>query len=93
MARRIKKLINKKAKKHIAGKCKFCPCDIYEFLDVHRIVEGENGGKYTDQNTVVCCRKCHQDIHNGKIKIDRQYPSASGNLVLHYWINEEEYWE
>lgn len=93
MARRIKKLVNKKIKKYLAGKCKFCPCDIYEFLDVHRIVEGHQGGKYTDQNTVVVCRKCHQEIHEGKIIIEKQYPSASGKLVLHYWKDGNEYWE
>jgi hypothetical protein len=93
MARRIKKLINKKVKKHLAGKCKFCPCNVYEFLDVHRITEGNQGGKYTDQNTVVVCRKCHQKIHEGKILIDKQYQSISGNLVLHYFIDGNEYWE
>ena len=93
MPKRIKKLINKKCKKHLAGKCKFCPCNVYEFLDVHRILEGENGGKYTDLNTVVVCRKCHQEIHDGKIKIEKQYPSISGRLVLHYWKDGQEFWE
>ena len=93
MARRIRKLINKKAKKFLAGKCKFCPCDIYEYLDVHRIVEGKDGGTYTDKNTVVACRKCHKKIHEGKIKIDKQYQAASGKLVLHYWIDVEEFWD
>jgi hypothetical protein len=91
--KRIKKLINKKAKKHLAGKCKFCPCNIYEFLDVHRIKEGNEGGKYTDQNTVVCCRKCHQLIHDGKIIIEGQYPSISGKLVLHYFIDGQEFYD
>lgn len=88
--RRKKKLINKKVKKHLQGKCKFCPCDIYEYLDVHRIVEGKDGGKYTDQNTVVVCRKCHQKIHDGTIKILGQYPSMSGSLVLHYSVDGQE---
>ena len=91
--RRIKKLIDKKTKKHLAGKCKFCPCNIYEFLDVHRIVEGEHGGKYTDQNTVVVCRKCHREIHEGKIIIKGQYQSSTGKLVLHYIINEQEFYD
>lgn len=91
--KRIKKLINKKAKKHMAGKCKFCDCNTYEFLDVHRIVEGQDGGKYTDQNTVVVCRKCHQKIHEGKIEIKGQYHSTSGNLVLHFFIDGKEYYE
>lgn len=91
--KRNKKLIDKKLKKRIAGKCKFCPCDIYELLDVHRIVEGNEGGQYTDQNTVCCCVSCHRKIHAGIIKIDRQYSAISGKLVLHYWIDGQEFWE
>lgn len=91
--KRIKKLVDKVVKKKLAGKCKFCPCDVYELLDLHRIIEGNEGGRYTDQNTVCCCVACHRKIHAGIIKIDRQYPSMSGKLVLHYWIDGEEYWE
>ena len=91
--KRRKKLIDKKVKKRLAEKCKFCPCNIYEYLDVHRIQEGGKGGKYTDQNTIVCCRKCHRLIHEGKIIIEGQYPSMSGKLVLHYFMNDQEYWD
>lgn len=91
MARR-KKTINKIAKKKGVGKCRFCPCDNYELLDVHRIIEGNQGGIYSDQNTVVVCANCHRKIHAGIIKIDRQYPTMSGKLSLHYWIEGKEYW-
>jgi len=92
MARR-KKLINKKVKKLIQKKCYFCPCDIYDLLDVHRIVPGKEGHGYIETNTVVCCSLCHRKIHAGIIKIDRFYPSTSGQLVLHYWDQEVECWK
>lgn len=77
--------INKEAAKRFAGKCYFCPCNIYELLDVHRIVEGAAGGKYTDFNTVVVCAACHRKIHAGLIRIDRKYYSTNARWVLHYF--------
>lgn len=80
---RKKSLINKKAKKKLDGKCLFCGEDDYDLLDVHRIVEGKDGGKYTEFNTVTTCCICHRKIHSGKIKVFRKYFSTSG-WVLHY---------
>jgi PP-loop superfamily ATP-utilizing enzyme len=90
---RRKTLINKEAAKRFAKKCYFCPCDVYDLLDVHRIVEGSEGGKYTDFNTITVCSLCHRKIHAGLIKIDRKYQSTSGRWVLHYWIEGEEKWQ
>lgn len=90
---RKRKLIDKQATKHFQGKCYFCPVDDYACLNVHRIVPGENGGTYTEHNTVVCCANCHNKIHDGQIKIDRKYASSSGKLVLHFWEGEVEYWK
>ena len=90
MARR-KLTIDKVAKKHADGKCYFCPCDNYALLDVHRILEGADGGKYTDFNTVTVCSLCHRKIHAGLIKIDRKYFSTGG-WKLHCWIDGEEKW-
>lgn len=92
MARR-KFIINKVAKKHIDKKCYFCSCDTYKLLDVHRILEGSEGGKYTDFNTITVCSLCHRKIHAGMIVIDRKYFSTSGKWVLHYWLNGEEKWD
>jgi len=91
MARR-KLTINKIVKKHCDGKCYFCPCDTYDLLDVHRIVEGSQGGKYTDFNTITVCSLCHRKIHAGLIRIDRKYFSTTGRWLLHYWIDDEEKW-
>lgn len=75
------KLINKKLHKLVAGCCKICKADIYDILDVHRIVPGEQGGKYTEFNTVVICSNCHRKVHAGTIVIDRWYSSTAGKLL------------
>jgi hypothetical protein len=87
------KLINKSNKKHAERKCHFCGNDDYCTLDVHRIVPGSEGGKYTENNTVVACACCHRKIHDKKIKIDRKYPSTIG-WVLHYFAEDgAEHWD
>jgi hypothetical protein len=90
--KRKKKLINKKIKKIINKKCHFCGEKDYCVLDVHRILEGHNGGIYSEFNTVVTCSNCHRKIHDGKIKIDRKYYSTSG-WILHYFDEKgQEHW-
>lgn len=96
MARR-KRLVNKEALKRGAVKCKFCTCDVYELLDVHRILEGKDGGTYeqtlTHGNCVVLCANCHRMVHAGIIKIDRWYTTTMGKMVLHFWKDGTEFWE
>lgn len=92
MARR-KTTINKIIKKQCDGKCYFCPCDIYELLDVHRISYNSDYNKYTNFNTITVCSLCHRKIHAGLIKIDRKYFSTSGKWILHFWIDNEEKWQ
>jgi 5-methylcytosine-specific restriction endonuclease McrA len=90
---RRKKTINKSHKKQVDKRCKFCGGDEYCTLDVHRIVPGAAGGKYTEHNTVTACSNCHRKIHEGKIKIDRKYPSTMG-WVLHYFSEDgTEHWD
>lgn len=87
-----RKLINKVETKRIAGKCHFCDVDDYALLNCHRITSGEEGGKYTDFNTLVVCANCHNRIHDGQIKIDRKYRTSKGVWLLHFWEGEEEKW-
>ena len=86
---RKNKLINKKETKLGAKKCYFCEEDNYCSLDVHRIKEGQHGGRYTQDNTIVCCVNCHRKIHDGKIQIFRKYLSTKGQ-VLHYFNESGE---
>lgn len=76
--------MNKKIKKKIDKRCYFCSEDKYELLDVHRIIPGEQGGKYTEWNTVTACANCHRKCHAGVIVIDRWYKTSSG-VMLHYF--------
>ena len=78
------KLINKKALKKAEGKCYFCDMSDYESLQVHRIHEGADGGKYTMNNCLVLCANCHTKVTAGKIKTHRKYLSSSGRWILHY---------
>ena len=75
------KLVNKQSMKRMAKKCTFCDEERYVVLDVHRIVPGEKGGRYTPCNTVVCCSNCHRMIHDGEIIIDKYYDSSTGKVL------------
>ncbi len=76
----------------MTGQCKFCGETDYAVLDVHRIVPGEEGGTYTEFNTVVACSNCHRKVHDGQIIIDRKYFSTGG-WILHYWLEGVERWD
>lgn len=86
-----KKLINKQEKKRCDKACYFCKTQDYAVLDCHRIIPGEEGGVYTDYNTLTTCSNCHRKIHDGQIKIDRKYLHSSGKWVLHYWDETGEH--
>jgi hypothetical protein len=89
-----KMLINKVAKKKMDGKCYFCPESDYNCLHCHRILPGEDGGIYTEFNTITVCANCHNKLHgeNPAIILDRKYMSTTGRWVLHFWENGEEKW-
>lgn len=76
-------IINKQIYKNVEGKCRICKGDgASETLDVHRIVHGEHGGRYSLNNTVVLCPNCHRKVHTDKtIVIDRWYQSSAGYML------------
>lgn len=79
-----KKLINKKSFKHIFGRCAICHSNIYAYLDVHRWkIEGKDGGKYTEGNSVVLCANHHRIVHDGLIQIDGIYDSTGGKVIVY----------
>lgn len=82
----------KQIKKKIDKKCYFCPESDYNLLDVHRILPGAEGGKYTDWNMLTVCACCHRKCHSGRIVVKGKYYSTSGKYVLHCEIDGEEQW-
>ncbi len=68
--------------KRVARKCRLCPNEIYETLDCHRIMPGEDGGEYIESNVVVVCSVCHRLIHAGLIKVDRWFNTMTGKRLL-----------
>jgi hypothetical protein len=88
-----KRLINKVGKKKKDKYCYFCEQSEYIFLEVHRIVEGCQGGEYSEFNSISVCAHCHIKIHAGIIKIDRKYLTTNGKYKLHYFENGEEKWK
>jgi hypothetical protein len=87
---RKKTLIDKKIKKKIDRKCCFCGDDNYSVLDVHRITPGEQNGKYSEYNTIVCCCKCHRKLHAQQIQILGKRLCSNGSYVLQIVENNEE---
>lgn len=79
-------------RKRVTTKCLFCDETNYDLLDVHRIVPGSDGGKYTTMNTVVVCVKCHRLCHSGAIKIERKYTTTRATPIVHFWQDGEEKW-
>jgi len=88
-----KRYSRQQIKKLVEKVCYFCGEDDYNLLDVHRILEGANGGTYHDRNTVCVCSKCHRKIHSGRIKIHGKYMSTGKKLwVLHFTEDGDEKW-
>lgn len=47
--------------------CEICESELN--IQGHHILDYSLGGKATVENILVVCKKCHDDVHNGKIKI------------------------
>ena len=78
--------------KRACRKCQICGEDDYDLLDAHRILEGANGGKYTQSNILVTCSQCHRKIHSGRIEILGKHFSTSGSYVIHFLEDGVEKW-
>ena len=76
--------MNKIAYKKREGHCQLCDLDDERMLEVHRILPGCEGGKYTEENSVCLCRLCHRREHLGDTKIDRWCYTSNGNRVLKF---------
>jgi len=74
--------INKKAFKNAQGCCRLCGETNQAILDVHRILPGAEGGKYTKLNSVTLCSNCHRKVHDNQLEIVRYFLSTNGNYLL-----------
>jgi 5-methylcytosine-specific restriction endonuclease McrA len=79
---------NKKAFKKRSKQCRICGEKEYSLLDAHRIVPGEEGGKYEESNCVCLCVSCHRKVHSDLIKILGWKHSTCGRLL--HIINEDK---
>jgi 5-methylcytosine-specific restriction endonuclease McrA len=70
------------ARKHLAGRCTFCPETAMEALDAHRLVPGAEGGTYAWANVLVLCASCHRKVHAGAIVIEGRRPTSAGRYVI-----------
>lgn len=53
-------------------------------IEIHHIIEKNQGGKDESGNLIPVCSNHHSLIHEGKIRIDRWYFSTGG-WVLHWY--------
>jgi len=82
-----KKLVDKQLKKHIDGKCAFCPVNNYDLLDVHRVIPGAT---YEKSNVLTVCSNCHRLIHSGAIKVLGKHLCTNGRYLVQFIENNEE---
>ena len=85
MKKKIKKqklIKDKKFHKEKIGICQICGLEDIDTLHNHRIIYGESGGRYTENNVACCCANCHQKIHKDKIIVKGWYPSTNGRVLL-----------
>lgn len=72
--------------------CLICEESNYDILDVHRILPGSQGGKYSEWNMVCLCSNCHRKVHSGEIEIQGKYMSTKG-VVVKCIIDGKDCWK
>jgi len=85
--------INKKTFKKRAGGCHICGENDQSLLDVHRIIPGCDGGKYTTANSVCLCVKCHRLVTNGFIIVIGWKHSTMGRILHYFDENNKEHFK
>lgn len=86
-------LSRKKIYKLAHKKCFFCEEDDPNLLDAHRIIPGKDRGKYINSNMLCLCSNCHRKVHSGKIIVDKKYNSTLAYPLVHYFIENQEFWK
>jgi len=89
-----KRYSRQQIKKLFEKRCFFCHEDNYDLLDAHRIIPGEQGGKYNDYNILVLCSNCHRKTHAGTLKILGKHTSTHARgYSIRYMEDGQEKWK
>ncbi len=59
-------------------------CNRGDTLDPHHVVFRSHGGEDKPNNLLTLCRKCHDDVHAGRLKIE--------TMVVHPSDREVKFW-
>ena len=65
--------------KRLYNKCAICDENDYTLLDTHRW--RQEGGRYSNDNCICICTKCHRLVHDKKIIILGIHNSSVGRVV------------
>jgi 5-methylcytosine-specific restriction endonuclease McrA len=75
--------------KRLQARCAICPESRYTTLEAHRIIPGEQGGKYVVGNVIALCASCHSLVTAGEYKtLGIRSCSFWPTGVLH-WIDDK----
>ncbi len=53
-------------------------------LDPHHVIYRSAGGKDTADNLLTLCRKCHDDIHAGRLRLE-VISVIENNITVKFW--------
>jgi len=59
-------------------------CNNSSGLDPHHVVFKSAGGEDVSSNLLTLCRKCHDDVHGGRLKIEI-VAVTEDNLEVKFW--------
>jgi 5-methylcytosine-specific restriction endonuclease McrA len=73
--------VRAEVKQRDQGRCRLCSGPGF---DCHHITYRSRGGKNEARNTVLLCRRCHADVHNGIVKLAGNASGAKGISVARW---------
>lgn len=71
-----------------SGRCRLCP---EKGVDVHHVTYRSRGGKHETQNTVLLCRRHHQEVHDGIVKLAGNASGPAGLRVARWSDVEKDF--
>jgi hypothetical protein len=81
--------IPERTKRYVLGrddwKCRHC--GKRETLDPHHVIFRSAGGSNSAKNLLTLCRKCHDDIHDGRLIIE-VVALLEYDLTVNFWKQE-----